>query len=142
MKVKIKRIDKSIPLPTYQTKGAVGFDIYTRTETVIQPNEIKRIPGNIIIQVPPGFALFIVSRSSTPARFGLLMPHGFGVLDQDFCGPEDELSLQFYNFSQKPVRIKKGTRIAQAVLVRIEKAELEEVERISSKTRGGFGSTG
>jgi dUTP pyrophosphatase len=142
MKVKIKRIDKSIPLPSYQTKGAVCFDISARKKTIINPGEIKLIPSNIIVKVPRGYMLLIAPRSSTPRKFGLLSPHGIGIIDQDYCGPRDEIMFQVYNFKKEPVTIKKGERIAQAVFVKIEKGDWEEIEKIKEKTRGGFGSTG
>lgn len=142
MKVKIKRIDKSLPLPVYHTKGAVCFDIIARVSKTIKPKEIAKIPGNIIVKVPEGYMLLIAPRSSTPTKLGFLMPHSIGILDQDYCGPEDELQVQVYNFTEKPIEIKKGDRIAQAVFVKIAKYEWQEIEKIQEKTRGGFGSTG
>ena len=141
-RVKIIRIDKTLPIPEYQTKGAVAFDLYAREDAVVAPKEITRIPGNVIIQTPPGYMLVVVPRSSTPRKYGLSIPQGIGIIDQDFCGPEDELILQLYNFTDKPVTIERGTRLAQAVLVKIALAEFEEVNEIAPNSRGGFGSTG
>ncbi|MBI2145131.1 dUTP diphosphatase, partial [Candidatus Woesearchaeota archaeon] len=59
MKVKIKRIDKSLPLPQYQTSGSVGFDIYSREDIEIRPREIALIPGNIIVETPQGYMLLV-----------------------------------------------------------------------------------
>lgn len=84
----------------------------------------------------------VVPRSSTPKKLGLSIPHGIGIIDQDFCGPEDELKLQVYNFTEKTVTIRRGLRICQGVFVRVDRAEWDEVEKIEEKTRGGFGSTG
>ncbi len=142
MKVKVKRIDQSLPLPIYETDGAVGFDLLTREETTIEPNSIKLIPGNVIVEVPKGYALIIASRSSTPRKHGLTKPHGIGVIDQDYCGNDDEVLIQVLNFTDEPVKIEKGTKIAQGLFVRVDQFEFEEVDEVKSDSRGGFGSTG
>lgn len=142
LKVKIKRIDKSLPLPTYETNGSVGFDLVTRENTVIQPHEIALVPGNVVVEVPEDHMLVVASRSSTPRKTGLTMPHGIGIIDHDYCGPTDEIMAQVYNFRNDPITIEKGTRIAQGIFVRISKAEWIEVDEVESESRGGFGSTG
>ncbi len=141
MKVRIKRIDKSLPLPVYETGGSVGFDLLAREDTEIQPDCIELIPANTIVEVPKGYSLILASRSSTPRKYGLTKPHGIGVIDQDYCGNEDELKIQVMNFSRKPVTIKKGTKIAQGLFVRVDRLEFKEVDEIKKKSRGGFGST-
>lgn len=141
MKVKIKRIDKSLPLPEYQTKGSVAFDLYSRKDLKIKPQEIALIPTNLIIQTPKNYMLLIASRSSNPKKLGLLKPHGIGIIDQDYCGPEDEIKVQVYNFSNKTSKINRGQRIGQATFVPIKKAVWQETDNIKSKSRGGFGST-
>lgn len=142
MKVKIKRIDKSIPLPVYETDGAVGFDISAREDFTVRPKEIVLVPSNIIVEVPKGYMLIVASRSSTPRKKGVMQPHGFGIIDHDYCGPEDEIKIQVYNFTDGAVEIKKGDKIAQGVFVRIDKFGWEEIDEIKVKSRGGFGSTG
>ncbi|MBU1018790.1 MAG: dUTP diphosphatase [Patescibacteria group bacterium] len=142
MKVKIKRIDKSLPLPQYETDGSVGFDILAREDTTVEPGTIELVPSNLIIEVPEGYMLIVASRSSTPRKHGVTPPHGFGIIDHDYCGPEDEIKIQVYNFSDESVKIKRGTKIAQGVFVRIDKFEWEEVEEMRKESRGGFGSTG
>lgn len=141
MKVLIKRIDKTLPLPVYETQGAVGFDLLARTEAVIHPKAIELIPANVIVQVPKGYALILASRSSTPKKHGLTKPHGIGVIDQDYCGDQDELKIQVMNFTDKPVTIVRGTKVAQGLFVKVEKPTFKEVDQISKKSRGGFGST-
>ena len=141
MKVRIKRIDKSISLPVYETSGSVGFDLLAREETVIQPGSIALIPANVIVEVPKGYALIVASRSSTPRKHGLSKPHGIGIIDQDYCGPEDEVKIQVRNFTEQPVAIKKGAKIAQGLFVRVDQFEFEEVDEIKKESRGGFGST-
>lgn len=141
MKIKIRRIDKELPLPKYETSGAVGFDLLAREDTLIKAKSIGLIPGNVIVETPIGFMLKIALRSSTPKRKGLMSPHGVGVVDQDYCGNEDEIKIQVYNFTNQDVLVEKGERIAQGVFVKIDKFDWEEVDEMSKKTRGGFGST-
>lgn len=143
MKIKIKLVDKSLPLPSYQTEGAVAFDLYARTTTTINPFEPTIIPANVVIEVPEGYFLMIASRSSTPLKKKLMIANGIGVIDQDYHGDKDEIGVQVLNFSQKEVIIERGERIAQALLVQIAKVvEFDIVESIKEQSRGGFGSTG
>lgn len=141
MKVKIKRLDPELPLPVYETSGAVGFDLLARTDMSIEPGKIELVPGNVIVKVPEGYSLLVISRSSTPRKLGLTKPHGVGVIDQDYCGPEDEVMIQVYNFTDQPVSLKRGQKIAQGLFVRTDRFEFEEVDSISETSRGGFGST-
>ncbi|MBI2638043.1 dUTP diphosphatase [Candidatus Peregrinibacteria bacterium] len=141
MKVRIQRVDKNLPLPKYETDGSVGFDFLAREDTVIPAKGVALIPGNAIVEVPRNFVLFVTLRSSTPRKKGLLMPHGVGVIDHDYCGPQDEIKIQVYNFTDKAVTISRGEKIAQGIFVHIDKAEWEDVERIREESRGGFGST-
>ncbi len=142
MKVKVKRIDADLPLPKYETEGAVGFDLVARESTTIKSGSIELVPGNVIVEVPKGYMLVVASRSSTPRKKGLTPPHGFGIIDHDYCGPEDEIKIQVYNFSGEDVEIERGERIAQGVFVKIDKFEWEEIEKVGGESRGGFGSTG
>jgi dUTP pyrophosphatase len=142
MKVNIKRIDKDLPLPKYETSGAVAFDVIARVETIVPPGEIALVPGNVIVEIPQNYMLILASRSSTPIKKGLMTPHGIGIIDQDYCGPSDELKVQLYNFTKDPVTVARGERIAQGIFARIDRFDWAEVEEIEKPTRGGFGSTG
>ncbi|HYT33646.1 MAG TPA: dUTP diphosphatase [Ktedonobacteraceae bacterium] len=139
--VTITRIDTNLPLPTYATPGSVGFDLLCRELTEIAPRSLGLVPGNVIVHTPPGFMLLISLRSSTPRRKGLLIPHGIGVIDQDYCGEGDEIMLQIYNFRDEPVTVERGERIAQGMFVPIARATWNEVDEVG-QGRGGFGSTG
>ncbi len=141
MKVKIKRVDNDLPLPKYETEGSVGIDFLCRESVIIDPHSLGLIPANVIVETPPGYMLMVTLRSSTPRKWGLLIPHGVGVIDQDYCGEEDEIKIQVYNFSSDPVMVERGDRIAQGIFVRVNVARWSEVDRIESETRGGFGST-
>ncbi len=141
MEVRIKRIDKSLPLPKYETDGSVGFDILAREDITVEPRGLALIPGNIIVEVPKGYSLIVASRSSTPRKKGLLTPHGIGIIDHDYCGPEDEIKIQVHNFTDQTVKIERGERVAQGMFVRIDKFAWSEHDQISDISRGGFGST-
>jgi dUTP pyrophosphatase len=142
MELLVKRIDKTLPLPEYQTAGSVGFDLYARIAVEIKPQEIAIVPANLVVKVPSGYMLALISRSSTPRKKGLLKPHAIGVIDQDYCGENDELGIQVYNFTDRTVVVEKGERIAQAVVIPVQKVEFSEVENMNTIDRGGFGSTG
>lgn len=143
MKVKVKRLDKSVPLPIYETNGAVGFDILAAESSVIAPKEIGMVATGLIVEVPEQYMLVVASRSSTPRKKGISPPHGFGIIDHDYCGPTDEIKVLVYNFTEEDVKIEKGEKIAQGVFVRVDKFEWEEVESMTRReSRGGFGSTG
>lgn len=141
LKVAIKRIDKSLPLPVYATHGSVGFDLLCREDIEILPRQIELIPGNVIVRIPAGYFLMLTLRSSTPRRKNLLIPHGVGIIDQDYCGEGDELKVQVFNFSEEAVQVKKGERIAQGLFIPVMRVDWEEIGEIGSG-RGGFGSTG
>ena len=141
MKVKIKRLEKDLPLPLYETDGSVGFDLLCREAVTIAARTVGLIPANVIIETPPGYMLMVTLRSSTPRKLGLLIPHGVGIIDQDYCGEGDEIQIQVYNFTDQPVSVERGDRIAQGIFVRVDTAEWSEVSEMQSETRGGFGST-
>lgn len=142
MHVQIQRIDSTLPLPKYETAGAVGFDLITRETTIIEPGKIGLVPGNVIVKVPEGHALIILPRSSLPRKKALVCPHSLGVIDQDYHGPQDEIFVQVQNISDHPVTVERGERIAQGLFVRVDRAEWMEVDSHGTETRGGFGSTG
>lgn len=140
-KIKIKLFDRSLPLPKYQTKGSVGFDLYAKETVTIKPKEIVYIPLNVAIKPPEGYWILMAPRSSVHKK-GIMMLNSVGIFDEDFCGNGDEYHFAAYNYTDKEVTIKKGERIAQTMVIETTKPGIEQVERMSSETRGGFGSTG
>src|SRR3989344_7268004 len=140
MKIKIKRIDKTLPLPEYHTNGAVAFDLYSRIDIIIPPRTLERLPTNIILATPKGYMLEIKDRSSTLKKKGLLVSTGY--IDNDYCGESDEILLQVYNLTNESVKVEKGERLGQGVFVKVEIAEWEETDTMDSNSRGGFGTTG
>lgn len=142
MKVIIKRVDSTLPMPEYHTDGSVGFDFIVRESTTIASHAFALIPANVIVQTPSGYMLMVALRSSIPRKKNLIIPHGLGVIDQDYCGPDDEIKIQVYNVGSEPIIIERGERIAQGIFVKIEQAQWQEVFEVVAPSRGGFGSTG
>ena len=141
MEVRIKRFDKTVPLPAYKTEGAAAFDLCAREQVEILPKEFKYVPLNVAIETPPGYFLLLVARSSTHKK-GIWMANGIGIGDSDFSGDQDQYQAVYYNFSDKPVLVEKGERIAQGLIVKREAVQWQEVETMPNKTRGGWGTTG
>jgi len=141
MKVRIKRIDKSLPLPEYKTSGAAGFDLSARVSLTVLPGGTVRVPLNVAIEPPEGYMVMLCARSSLHKK-GLMPANGIGVMDRDFSGNTDEYLGALYNFTDKEVSIERGERIMQVVFKQYGKAEWEEVDDLGNKDRGGFGTTG
>ena len=142
MIIDIKRVDKELPLPRYETPGSVAFDLIVRETKIIEPGKIELVPVNVIVCTPPGYLFMIAPRSSLSRKKNLIMANSIGIIDQDFCGPKDEVHAQLWNFTAAPITVERGERIGQGMFVKIERAEWNEVEDTQQPSRGGFGSTG
>src|SRR4051794_21012317 len=137
--VRIHRLDPAVALPKYETEGAAGFDLAAREETVIPPGAVALVPTGLVIEVPRGHFLGIFARSSTPLKRGLMVANGVGVIDEDYCGPADEIKIQVLNFTQAPVTVARGDRIAQGLLLPVTRAEWQETgAALRNDSRGGF----
>ena len=141
-RVRIRRLDPSVELPSYATAGSAAFDLAASDTIVMAPGEVKLIPTGLVIEVPAGMFLGVFARSSTPLKKGLMVANGVGVVDSDYCGPTDEIKVPTINITKGPVEIKKGDRIAQGILLPSPQIEWEEVSELAATSRGGFGGTG
>jgi len=141
VRVKIKRIDKTIPVPEYKTAGAAALDVSSRTEVVVAAYSVGKIPLNICLEIPEGYWVLLASRSST-YKMGLMPANGIGVGDWDFRGDNDEFQFVAYNYTDKEVIVPAGTRVGQIMILPRPRVELEEVDSFGNKDRGGFGTTG
>src|SRR4029450_4465254 len=126
--VRIHRLDPAVPLPKYETGGAAGFDLAASVDVTIAPGTIALVPTGLVIEVPHGHFLGIFARSSTPLRRGLMVANGVGVIDEDYCGPKDEVNVQVLNFTQAPVTVARGDRIAQGLFIPVSRAEWQETD--------------
>jgi dUTP pyrophosphatase len=141
--VRIRRLDSAVALPDYQTPGAAGFDLAASADVEIPAGAIALVPTGLVIQVPEGHFLGIFARSSTPLKRGLMVANGVGVIDEDYCGPADELKIQLLNFTQAPVHVRKGDRLAQGLFIPVTRAAWQETDAdLRQGSRGGFGATG
>lgn len=141
MEIKVKRFDKSLPLPAYKSDGAACLDLYCRKTTTIAPHTVKLIPLNVAVEIPQGYWLMIAARGSTH-KLGIMPVHGIGIGDWDFRGDDDEYFFPALNFTDEEVTIEKGTRIAQMMVSQVEEMTVNEVDKLGNKNRGKFGSTG
>lgn len=141
--VNIRRLDPTIPLPAYQTEGAAGFDLAASEDLRVEPGAVVLVPTGLVIQVPSGYFLAIIARSSTPLKRGLMVPNAVGVVDPDYCGARDEIKIEVYNFTTQPVEVKRGDRLAQGLFIPVARAEWKEADAdLRDVSRGGFGATG
>lgn len=141
MNIKIKRFDKSLPIPEYKTQGAAAFDLYSREDVAINPGEVALIPLNVAIEIPQGYFILLVNRSST-FKLGITCANGVGIGDSDYCGDNDEYKFPALNYTNDIVNIEKGTRCCQMLILPVEQVDIQEVEHLENIDRGGFGSTG
>jgi len=141
IKTKIKCND-GVALPEYATPLSAGVDLSVNADMIINSYQIVKAPTGIVIEAPPGYFIQIVARSSLCIKKGLMLANSVGIIDGDYCGPDDEISLLLYNFTPNVVAINKGERLAQAILIRYEQALWIETKKpIKNESRGGFGST-
>src|SRR5690242_12404836 len=124
--VRIHRLHPDVPLPRYESAGAAGFDLAASEDVVVPPGGLALIPTGLVIEVPPGHFLGVFARSSTPLRRGLMVANGVGVIDEDYCGPKDEIKIQVYNFTGAPVTVARGDRIAQGLFLPVSRATWDE----------------
>lgn len=141
LKVVIKRFNPDLPLPEYKTRGAAGMDLVARQSLIIAPKTISYVPLNIALELPEGYFALLVARSSLHKK-GLMMANGVGIGDCDYRGDEDEYQTALYNFSDQSVKVEKGERLVQLLILPIERVSWEEKAKLTSNNRGGFGSTG
>ena len=142
LKVLVTRIDKSIPTPSYAKGGDAGADLSTAIDFTIAPGERKLIPTGISIALPDGYAAFVHPRSGLAIKFGVSMVNTPGTIDAGYRG-ELQVILINHDLTQS-ASFKKGDRIAQLVIQKVERAEFVEVTQLpgSQRASGGFGSTG
>jgi dUTP pyrophosphatase len=141
-KVLIKRLDPTVPLPTYAKAGDAGADLATRIDFTIKPGERMLVPTGIRIALPNGFVALVHPRSGLAIKHGISMVNTPGTVDAGFRG---ELQVILINHDlTESVSFKKGDRIAQLVIQKVERADFIEVEQLpgSERSSGGFGSTG
>lgn len=141
MKIKIQKINSEAIIPHYVHKGDAGMDLYSIEDAVLLAGERKLIGTGLKFEIPMGFELQVRPKSGLAANFGVTVLNTPGTVD---CGYRGEVKVILFNSSKNDYQVKKGEKIAQAVIARYEEAEIEEASELSETSRGdgGFGSTG
>lgn len=146
IRIKIQRIENKfndIPLPEYSTEGSSGLDIRAAVEDelVLTRGKVSLVPTNLRVEIPLGYEIQVRPRSGLAANHGIGILNSPGTIDSDYRG---ELKIILFNFGEKDFLIKRGDRIAQIVLAKVYRAELDESDNLdnSKRAEGGFGHTG
>jgi dUTP pyrophosphatase len=142
MRLRIRRLDPTISLPSYGTHEAAGFDLAAAHDLTIAPGQVALVRTGLVIEVPAGYFLAIFARSSTPLKRGLAVANGVGVIDPDYSGPNDEVMIPVLNFTRSDVHVTRGDRLAQGIILPAPRISWDEVSELRETTRGGFGATG
>jgi len=142
VKVLITRLDPSVPLPSYAKPGDAGADLTTRIDFTLKPGERFLVPTGIAIALPKGYVALVHPRSGLAIKNGISLVNTPGTVDAAYRG---ELACILINHDlTNEVTFKKGDRIAQLVIQKVEEADFVEVDSLPGSDRGsgGFGSTG
>ena len=134
---------QGFPLPDYASEGASGMDIRACVEEPVTVNagQIKLIPTGLALSIPPGYEVQIRPRSGLALKHGIGMVNGPGTIDSDYRG---EIGIILINWGEVPFVVRMGDRIAQMVLSKVYRADLQRVEKLDATKRGkgGFGHSG
>ncbi|GAX87845.1 dUTP pyrophosphatase [Lebetimonas natsushimae] len=141
MVLKVKKLNKEAIIPAYQSEEAAGFDLHSIENVVIKPGERKLIGTGLAFEIEKGYEIQIRPRSGLAYKHGITVLNTPGTIDSDYRG---EIKVLLINLGSENFEVKKGERIAQAVVAPVVQAKFAEVEELSDTKRGGggFGSTG
>lgn len=140
--VLVRRFDPDVPLPGYAHDGDAGADLVTAQDVTLEPGERAVVGTGIGIALPAGYAGFVHPRSGLAARHGLSIVNAPGTVDAGYRG---EIKVVLVNTDRtETVRLRRGDRVAQLVVQRVERAAFTETDALPETVRGagGFGSTG
>ena len=141
--IKIIKLPHNKNLPEYQTEGSSGMDLYAAIENPVELKPLERtlIPTGIKIELPQGYEAQIRARSGLAIKHGISLINAVGTIDEDYRG---EVCVGVVNLSNETYTVNPDDRIAQMIIAKVEKADIEVVAELSSSVRatGGFGSTG
>ncbi|GMU25254.1 hypothetical protein KJZ71_01030 [Patescibacteria group bacterium] len=141
MDVRITKIDPRAVIPAYQTDGAAAFDLTIIEDAVIPSRGTAFLRTGLVFGIPEDHVLLIMARSSLFKKFGLTLANQVGVLDADYCGPEDECHIYLFNPQDTDVKVLAGSRLAQGIVLPRPRVTFVE-GTAAERSRGGFGSTG
>ncbi|MEV4382130.1 dUTP diphosphatase [Streptosporangium sp. NPDC049644] len=142
VEVLIHRLDADLPPPSYAHPGDAGADLHAAEDVELLPGERAAVGTGLAIALPDGYAAFVHPRSGLAARYGVTLVNAPGTVDAGYRG---EIRVTLLNTDTKEtVRLRRGDRIAQLVIQKVERAMFYEADRLPGSARGadGFGSTG
>lgn len=140
--VLVHQLDPGLPLPAYALPGDAGADIATAVDVELKPGERAVVPTGVAVAIPAGYVAFVHPRSGLAARHGLSLVNAPGTIDSGYRG---EVKVILINLDPvETVLLRRGDRIAQLVVQRVEHATFAAVEVLPGSVRGtgGHGSTG
>ncbi len=140
--VKIKMLDPDLPVPSYAHPSDAGADLHARESAVLQPGERALIRTGLAIALPHGYVGLVHPRSGFAAKHGITVVNAPGTVDAGYRG---EIMVTLLNTDNtNAFEVKRGDRIAQLVIQKVELAQFEQVQTLDDTARGtgGFGSTG
>jgi dUTP pyrophosphatase len=141
--VPVIRLDPDLPPPRYARRGDAGADLASRVDVTLPAGGGRAVvPTGIAVAIPEGFAGFVLPRSGLALRHGVTCLNTPGLIDS---GYRDEISVLLLNTDpEDDYEVRRGDRVAQLVIERVEEASFTEVDELSVSERGldGFGSTG
>jgi dUTP pyrophosphatase len=142
VQIQIRRLDAGLPLPAYAHPGDAGADLHTTVDLTLAPGERRLVPTGIALAIPEGYVGLVHPRSGLAHRHGLSVVNAPGTIDAGYRG---EVQVCLVNLDPaSPVTLRRGDRIAQLVVQRVERAEFVEAGELEESVRGsgGHGSTG
>jgi dUTP pyrophosphatase len=142
VKVRVRRLDGGLPLPSYARAGDAGLDLFSAEAVTLKPGERAAIPTGLTVEIPEGYAGFVHARSGRALREGLALVNAPGLIDSGYRG---EIKVIVVNLDPSDVvHVERGDKIAQLVVQPVANVELAEVDDLDATERGegGFGSTG
>jgi len=142
LEVQVVRLDPDLPLPAYAHPGDAGADLLTTVDVTLAPGERALVPTGLALALPTGYVALVHPRSGLAAKHGVSIVNAPGTVDAGYRG---EVKVLLVNLDPaEPVELRRGDRIAQLVVQRVETARFVEVDVLPSSERGigGYGSTG
>lgn len=138
--IKVRYLDGEIQRLKQIEKGD-WIDLRSRINIHLDSFQFAMIPLGVAMELPEGYEAIIAPRSSTFKRYGLIQTNGIGIVDNSYCGNNDEWMLPVYAI--RDTYIQKGDRIAQFRILKSQGIlDIKEVNQLQGKDRVGFGSTG
>jgi dUTP pyrophosphatase len=143
VRIRIRRLDRDLPLPARRHPGDAGYDLYARNDARLEADGGRAlVPTGVAIAIPDGYAGFVQPRSGLALRHGVTCLNSPGLIDAGF---RDEISVLLVNLDPSAAfDVRRGERIAQLVIQRVYEVEWQEVDALDDTARGtgGWGSTG